>query len=457
VAGPLGKPGAAGCGQANQSGRQGRGWVQAMEHPAACARQILINVALDGAAQRARRTGELAAADCAGTRDPVDNRAERDLHEADTQQELPGALATMTARQRAVIVLRYREDLPEAEVAEIPGCSVGTVKSTASRGLARLCTTIGDDAAGHRTQSRDVSPRRRPHVRVVTCGDMISQQRWCPLTANRRLRRKTGTYSRGMAHARYDAVADFYVSGFDSTDDSVSLALLELLGPVAGLRVLDVACGHGRITRELARRGADVVGIDISGNLISKARESEQNEPLGIRYIHADVTAPEVLGGHEFDVVACSFGLSDIDDLAGAVAAISGALRPRGWFAFSILHPCFAGGKDISGSWPPTGSYYDEGHWTAQGALSTLRQQVGANHRMLSTYLSTLRRHSLWLDRIAEPFPPPDWDQAHDADRKPVYLAIRSIKMIEGEGGLPSALRQFSVSAGWDAGAMGRC
>ena len=95
-----------------------------------------------------------------------------------------------------------------------------------------------------------------------------------------------------MAVARYDAVADFYANGFDSTNDSVSLALLELLGPVAGLHVLDVACGHGRVTRELARRGADVAGIDISGNLIRRAREIEQHEPLGISYVQADVAAP---------------------------------------------------------------------------------------------------------------------------------------------------------------------
>jgi 2-polyprenyl-3-methyl-5-hydroxy-6-metoxy-1,4-benzoquinol methylase len=205
--------------------------------------------------------------------------------------------------------------------------------------------------------------------------------------------------------------------------------LLDLLGSVAGLHVVDVACGHGRIARELARRGADVVGIDISGTLISKARETEQDEPLGIRYIHADVTAEGALGRGEFDAATCNFGLSDIDDLDAAISAVSNALRPDGQLVFSILHPCFAGGKDISGSWPAASRYYDEGRWTAQDARSTLRRQVGANHRMLSTYLGTLRRHGLWLDQLAEPLPPPEWDPAHDADRKPVFLVARSVKL----------------------------
>jgi SAM-dependent methyltransferase len=232
-----------------------------------------------------------------------------------------------------------------------------------------------------------------------------------------------------MPGARYDAVADFYIGGFDSIRDSVSQAVLDLLEPVAGSRVLDVACGHGRLTRELARRGADVAGLDISGKLIGKAQEIDQNEPLGIRYVHGDATVAGSLGGGEFDLVACHFGLSDIDDLDGAITAISRALHPHGRFVFSILHPCFGGGKDISGSWPTTGSYYDEGRWTAQGARSTLRRQVGANHRMLSTYLNALRRYNLWLDHIAEPCPTPDWDPAHDADRKPIHLVARAIKM----------------------------
>jgi RNA polymerase sigma-70 factor (sigma-E family) len=51
---------------------------------------------------------------------------------------LAEVLRQLTPRQRAVVVLRYYEDLPEAEVARILGCSVGTVRSQAHRTLARL-------------------------------------------------------------------------------------------------------------------------------------------------------------------------------------------------------------------------------------------------------------------------------------------------------------------------------
>ena len=134
--------------------RVARHWpkVRAMEYPAAYARRVLVNVALDGAERRARRAGELAASDGDAT-DLADTRAQRELYGVDAQQELLGALGALTARQRAIILLRYWEDLPEADVAEILGCSVGTVKSTASRSLARLRAIIRNDASGYRAVS----------------------------------------------------------------------------------------------------------------------------------------------------------------------------------------------------------------------------------------------------------------------------------------------------------------
>jgi RNA polymerase sigma-70 factor (sigma-E family) len=55
------------------------------------------------------------------------------------------ALAALPARQRAVLVLRYFEDLPEAQVADLLGCSVGTVKTHTSRGVRRLRELLGEE------------------------------------------------------------------------------------------------------------------------------------------------------------------------------------------------------------------------------------------------------------------------------------------------------------------------
>lgn len=77
-----------------------------------------------------------------------DATADLDLHDALWQ-----ALATLPARQRAMVVLRYYEDLTEAQTAEALGVSVGTVKSTTARALARL-----RDRSGLRDDPRATLP-----------------------------------------------------------------------------------------------------------------------------------------------------------------------------------------------------------------------------------------------------------------------------------------------------------
>jgi SAM-dependent methyltransferase len=233
-----------------------------------------------------------------------------------------------------------------------------------------------------------------------------------------------------MLGARYDAVADFYEAGFSDRDDPVLVSLLDLLGSPNGLRVLDIACGHGRVARELARLGATVTGVDLSRALLDKAEALEGAEPLRVRYVHADVASVSELDDGAFDAAVCNFGLADIDDLDGALATVQRALRAGGSFVFSILHPCFSGTATVSGTWPASGRYYDEGYWIADGASSPLRRQVGANHRTLSTYVNSLSRHGLGLTTMAEPEPPTDWatDDRGDAARLPVFLVVRCTK-----------------------------
>lgn len=229
-----------------------------------------------------------------------------------------------------------------------------------------------------------------------------------------------------MDQARYDTVAEWYSEGPDDYATNATRALLDLVGSVGALRVLDLACGHGPIAREMARRSAQVVGVDISKGLLDRAYAREAQDRLGIHYVQADVTSTTTLVGERFDVVVCNFGLSDIDDLDGVCATIARVLVPGGRFVYSILHPCFPGVARVSGSWSASGSYYDEGWWRADGELSVLRQQVGANHRMLSTYLNTLRENGLILDRIVEPPAHESWAvDRPDAGALPVYLAVR--------------------------------
>jgi RNA polymerase sigma-70 factor (sigma-E family) len=127
--------------------RVARHWarVGVMDAPLAYARRVLVNLSLDDRRRRDRRQFELRAGDTGGDdHDPsgpdglVDLRAEAALDALGDRSELFAAFGLLSPQQRTVLMLRYFHDQSEAQVSELLGCSVGTVKSSASRGLARL-------------------------------------------------------------------------------------------------------------------------------------------------------------------------------------------------------------------------------------------------------------------------------------------------------------------------------
>jgi RNA polymerase sigma-70 factor (sigma-E family) len=143
--------------------RVARHWtrVRSMEYPHAYARRILVNLALDGAPARARRSQELQDPD--DVPQVIDRASVRVLSGIDDQAEFKWALATLPSRQRAVLVLRYWDGLSEREVAEILGCPIGTVKSSASRGVTELRRVLGRGTTGTpASSSSDIDEEESP-------------------------------------------------------------------------------------------------------------------------------------------------------------------------------------------------------------------------------------------------------------------------------------------------------
>ncbi|WP_020116266.1 SigE family RNA polymerase sigma factor [Streptomyces canus] len=115
-----------------------RSWrrVSGSDNPEAYVRRMLVTCNSDRF--RKRRVKE-------SLTDAPPERAGRDeaVARVDERGVLMAALAQLPPRQRAVVVMRYWEDLSEAEAAEVLGCSQGTVKSQASKALAKLRTYPG--------------------------------------------------------------------------------------------------------------------------------------------------------------------------------------------------------------------------------------------------------------------------------------------------------------------------
>ena len=106
--------------------------------------------------------------------------------------------------------------------------------------------------------------------------------------------------------------------------------LLVLLNAQPGERILDVGCGTGQLTAEIAQFGAEVVGIDSSPDMIATARN---NFPR-LRFEVADVTALSF--ANEFDVVVSNAALHWVRDQPAAIASIARALKPRGRLVFEM-------------------------------------------------------------------------------------------------------------------------
>lgn len=128
----------------------------------------------------------------------------------------------------------------------------------------------------------------------------------------------------------------------------IELGMERVLGDVAGLRVLEIACGNGRLARRLANRGASVVAVDASEGMIRHAYERGDRARTATEYRVADAANLGPLADGSFDLVVAGMALMDIADAEGALLEAGKALREGGRLVASLEHPCFATGDENS-------------------------------------------------------------------------------------------------------------
>jgi SAM-dependent methyltransferase len=179
------------------------------------------------------------------------------------------------------------------------------------------------------------------------------------------------------------------IPGIRQWDDDLVEMILQVLGLQPGDRVLDLACGSGDHARRLARRGLDVLGVDVAPSLIAHCRERAAEEGLTtVRFEQGDMR--ELAYEGEFEAVLLlsgSFGFFDEPANEDVLARIARALTPGGRvlidvfdLARMVVRPTrrswshFGGGYNLRTTWwePETCTYVSEFLFIdADGVLNT--------------------------------------------------------------------------------------
>jgi 2-polyprenyl-6-hydroxyphenyl methylase/3-demethylubiquinone-9 3-methyltransferase len=139
-----------------------------------------------------------------------------------------------------------------------------------------------------------------------------------------------------LAHRWWDTESDFRPL---HQINPLRLDWIDSLAPLNGKRVVDVGCGGGILADSMARRGADVLGIDLASKALKVAQlhAIEAGTPrIAYREVAAEALAEEE--PERFDVVTCMEMLEHVPDPASVVAACARLARPGGSVIFSTIN-----------------------------------------------------------------------------------------------------------------------
>ena len=132
----------------------------------------------------------------------------------------------------------------------------------------------------------------------------------------------------------------FQIDSRKRAEKALDLLTAELDMPIGGSRVLDVGCAYGAFAIEFAKRGAKVVGLEVSRKWLQLAEANALGEPCQVRFMLADASArttvAELTPHAPFDLVLLNDVLEHIYDTVGLLDNLTKVLTPRGRIYFKV-------------------------------------------------------------------------------------------------------------------------
>jgi len=200
-------------------------------------------------------------------------------------------------------------------------------------------------------------------------------------------------------------------------------AVLAALGPVAGRRVLDAACGPGLYLRELLERGAEVTAFDASPVMVDLARQATAGRA---RIDQAALGAPLPYPDGAFDLIVCALAIHYASDRPATFAEFSRVLRPGGAAVVSTQHPVM--------DWlRKGGSYFQTTLETDIWRTPSGDQPVRFWREPLSALCAAATDAGFLIEKLIEPLPAETMRERHPEDyeqlsREPGFLILRLLK-----------------------------
>lgn len=203
-----------------------------------------------------------------------------------------------------------------------------------------------------------------------------------------------------QAHHKISTRRIHYGPNIPSEDD------LQLIGDVSGKNILEMGCGGGQCSIAFARKGANVVGVDISERQIAYAKKLAEQAGLEVRFLKADVKNLDQISEASQDIVFSSYALQFVKELKQAFSEAYRVLKSGGVFVFSLDHPFYWCLSDPKKGLLLVRSYFGgpiRSRWTLPNSGGKVR--VNEYPRTFSELVNLLFDVGFILAQIAEPEP----------------------------------------------------